>query len=230
MKRITLVVVLLAAVLLVACGGAAAEPTVAVATVIVVATPTPEPEPTDTPVPSPTPTPRPTDTPEPTLTPTVVPLSDIDLEPLLMQDGDLPPHLVPDFVYDTLTTRRDKLGDLARPEQLITQEFYSPEKERTGGAVIIFVYETADEAENAYGRASVNMPGLLGVGLSYRDDIGEGKVKIEAPGGDQTYMIFTRCSAFVFVWMIDVREFDLVNYGQRLDERLAPVVCRDEQP
>lgn len=185
--------------------------------------PTATPAPTDTAVPTPTPTLEPTATPEPTETavpPTSTPVSiaDIDLEPLLLQDGDLPPHLVPDFVSRELTSQWMTLEDL-QADNFINQEFYNTDRKSSGGAVIIYLYENIKEADRAYEQIAPAIDWFP----TEVDDVGEkAKMQHDTP---QHHLIFKRCGAFVYIWMIDVREYDIVTYAQRLDGRLSAVIC-----
>lgn len=41
----------------------------------------------------------------------------------------------------------------------------------------------------------------------------------------QRHGIFKCGNAFVYIWMIDVREHDIVTYTQRLDKRLSATIC-----
>lgn len=170
------------------------------------------------------PTPPPTDTPSPTPTsvpPTATPISisDLDLEPLLLQDGDLPPHLVPDFVSKELNSQWRTLEDLTA-DNFINQDFYNTDRKSSGGAVIVYLYEDPKEANRAYDQIA---PAINW--FPEPADVGEkGIMQYDAP---QRHLIFKRCNAFVYIWMIDVREYDIVTYAQRLDERLGAVICRD---
>ena len=201
---------------------AAAEPTDEPAAV-------PTEEPTATAEPSPEPTAVPTDEPEPTVaaspTPKVAALPDAEaLAPLLVVDGDLPEHLAADFTYERLTSQQERLAGLPRPATFVTQEFYNTEDERRGGAVIVYVYDDAAAAARAYQATAVKLDGLAGTGVSYPGDTGE-RAKLEDPGGAMLHLVFLRCNAFVYTWMTTERDFDIVTYAQRLDERLGPVVC-----
>jgi hypothetical protein len=71
------------------------------------------------------------------------------------------------------------------------------------------------------------MTGLTGQFSEFRDDVGE-QAKLENNGNDNLHLAFLRCHAFVEVFMQTSREFDIVNYAQRLDERLTLVVCSAE--
>ena len=196
-------------------------------------------EPTDTPAPTDEPTPEataePTDEPAPTVEATAAPTEtaavptaaapDAEaLAPLLVVEGDLPEHLAADFVYERLTSQQSRLEGLPRPAAFVTQEFFNTEVDRRGGAVIVYVYDDAGAASQAYQATAVQLDGLMGTGVSYPGDTGE-RAKLEDPGGVDKHLVFLRCNAFVYVWMATERDFDIVTYAQRLDERLGPVVC-----
>lgn len=186
------------------------------------ARPSPEPSPvpstaTTAPTVAPTETAQPSVTPEATAT---VALVDIDLEPLLLEDGDLPEHLDDDFVD---RNPEDYTG-LPAADSIIEQSFYDLEADMPGGAVTVRLYENAVQAGQAYSAYTPKMDGLLGTGVSNPEDLGE-RAKMEDDGGALLRLAFLRCQAFVLVAMRTNREFDIVNYAQRLDERLTKVVC-----
>lgn len=187
------------------------EPTEELATV------TPEPTPTEAAIVEPT----------ATATATTVPLGEIDLGPLLIAEGDLPEHLDGDFVQYGKTFRFDR-GDLARPDNLVSQQFYNSEIENLSGGVAVYVYEDVTAASQTYGAVSTDMTGLAGMFSEFRDDVGE-RAKIEQEGENLYHLAFLRCHAFVEIFMATPREFDIVTYAQRLDERLAMVLCPASQ-
>jgi hypothetical protein len=224
-KFIITVFVLLSALLaLVACQPSEQTVQVAVQQTLTAA-PTNAPVPTVAATPTstpPSPTLPPTDIPAPTVTavpPTATPIQirKLDLEPLLIQDGDLPPYLVPDFVSKELSSQWSTLEDLTA-DNFINQDFYNTERKSSGGAVIIYLYEDAKEADRAYEQIAPAIDWF-----PEPADVGEkGEMQYDTP---QRHLIFKRCHAFVYVWMSDVREYDIVTYTQRLDERLSAVVC-----
>lgn len=177
---------------------------------------------------SPTDTPRPTEAVTETPTATALSLTAIDLKSIVLANNEnLTPPLQPDFVDHELTMRQDYLGELARPDNFISQKFYNSDRDSTGGAIIIFVYEDKELVDAAYGIVAPQLDGLgVGVGISYYDDVGE-KAKLEEIEAN-SILIFQRCHAFAFIWMQDTREFDIVNYAKELDARLASVVCSAE--
>lgn len=169
--------------------------------------------------------PAPTASPTVTATPTLVPLGEIDLGPLLIVEGDLPDNLDGELVEYGATGRFDR-DSVARPENLVSQGFYDLEAERPGGNVIVYAYEDAAIAGQVYGEIASEMNGLLDEFGENRDDVGE-RARLENNGNDNLHLAFLRCGAFVEVFMQTPREFDIVSYAQRLDERLAAVICRE---
>lgn len=230
MFRFTIVIVLLSALLLmVACQPSEQAVQVAIEQTLAAA-PTDIPAPTIAATPTsipPSPTSPPTDTPSPTATGTAVPqtatpvqISKLDLEPLLLQDGDLPPHLVPDFVSRELNSQWMTLEDLTA-DNFINQDFYNTDRKSSGGAVIIYLYENIKEADRAYEQIAPAIDWFP----TEVDDVGEkAKMQHNTP---QHHLIFKRCGAFVYIWMIDVREYDIITYAQRLDGRLSAVICAE---
>lgn len=202
-----------------------------VAAPVVSDVPTVEPVPATveaTAAPTETPTLEPTATLEATATaePTVVPLGEADLGPLLIVEGDLPDNLDGELVETGETFRFDR-EDVAPADNLVSQAFYDTEDERPAGGVAVYVYEDATAASQTYGEIVVDMTGLGGYFSEYLDNVGE-RAKLEDNGNGNRHLAFLRCHAFVEVFMATEREFDIVNYAQRLDERLTPVVCPAE--
>jgi hypothetical protein len=182
------------------------------------ATWTSEPSPTD--APNPTETPQPTSTTEasPTPVPSPVPLSGIDLRPIILSDDDLPEHLQEDFFVEGLDAQNVLLGRLPGGEQIVTQKFYNNERNSGGGASIIFLYNDLDLVQDAFDHAAADL-----TLLNFDADVGEqSKAERNPP---QWHLTFTRCHAFVYIFMIDGREFDIVSYAQALDVRLSEAVC-----
>ena len=229
MFRFTIVIVVLlsALLLMVACQPSEQAVQVAIEQTLAAA-PTDIPAPTIAATPTsipPSPTSPPTDTPSPTATavpPTATPVQirQLDLEPLLLQDGDLPPHLVPDFVSRELNSQWMTLEDL-QADNFINQDFYNTDRKSSGGAVIIYLYENIKEADRAYEQIAPAIDWFP----TEVDDVGEkAKMQHNTP---QHHLIFKRCGAFVFIWMLDVRDFDFMSYAQRLDGRLSAVICAE---
>lgn len=189
--------------------------------------------PTDTQIPEDTATPRPTETPVPTdtiiptdtPTPTRIPLSSIDLEPLFIQSGDLPGHLRAGQISDLLMTQSIRLENLEAPANFLNQKFEHEQSRRVGGSVIVYLYEDASEASKAYTQVKSGFsPG--GFGSEVQVDVGENSYGYWST--PQRHTIYTRCNAFVYVWMVDASESEILAYARRLDERLSPFICRDQ--
>jgi hypothetical protein len=195
-----------------------------------VPTDTPAPVPTDTPTPVPTdtPTPVPTDTPTPvpTDTPTPVPLSGIDLEPILIQSGDLPAGYSGAQVRSVLPGMFDGLPET---DNSVYQQF-----EKDGGpagGIAIALYESLDDQVKAY---QIILDGMLtedsiealekefgssplGIAFSFPDDVGEEayavgdyrKIDDQDPlwmqdlkretANDSSEVLFRRCDAVVHI-------------------------------
>ncbi len=164
---------------------------------------------------------------EPTATvePMSVLMSEVDLGPLLVVDGDLPEHLDGELVEYDETFRFDR-DDVAPADGLTSQAFYNLETEGPGGGVAVYVYEDETAAGQTYIAISTGMRGLLDEFWEDRDDVGQ-EARLENNGNDNLHLAFLRCHAFVEVFMQTARESDIVVYAQRLDERLTPVVCRE---
>lgn len=190
--------------LLVACGSP-----VAVA-------PTATPQPT---IPTTTPTFEPTSTPTIVPTATPVPLADLDIEPLLVADGDLPSSFQPGQIEDLVIN-----DDMPKPEQATVRllDF----ADGPGGYVAVYLYANEDDRNEAFDR-------VVGSGGEDVSGIGE-RAKVNAPGANIPIatVSFIRCHAVVSVRLKVETKLNLPpdsrvaeNYAKRLDKRLQPVVC-----
>jgi len=203
----------LAAIVLVlaslACGGTPEPP--------VTPTPTNTPKPTDTPVP-----PTPTNTP----TPSAIPLSELELEPLLIQPGDLPAGFSGAQVRDVAPGMFD---ETPTAENAISQQF-----ERggdTAGGVAVLLYDSKSEIEEAYALFVSGMAGnvqtVTGVGEQAAVSVWSLSVLGITRKGSE--LLFIRCGAVAHIRMADVVDIDTITaYAKRLDSRLEPVVCRPD--
>ena len=208
MKNLTRILIVLIILSLVAgCGGSDATTT---------------PEPTDTP--------QPTDTPAPTATPTPtpIPLSELELEPLLIQAGDLPAGFSGAQVRDVAPQMFD---ELPIAENVIDQRF-----EKGGaaaGGVTVILYSSKSEIDEVYGLLVSSM----GDSTQTVTEVGEQAIAIveslSAAGVTFKFsdLTFIRCSAVVYIRMSDIADSDAITaYAKRLDSRLEPVVCRPNIP
>lgn len=182
----------------------------------------------------PTETPAATPTGLPTATP--IPLGQINLEPLLIQPGDLPSGYVGGQIRRTLPAMFDGVPP---SQNKIYQELTVDG--HTKGGVSVMLYETLAEQSNAYAFLLDGMDGdtihakpVEGVGnMAHVIALAPGVVAGVAidPLGD---ILFSRCGAVVLIRMTFLKaglEVDQLSaYAQRLDQRLAAVVCKDAAP
>lgn len=174
-----------------------------------------------------TPTPTLTNTPQPTSTSTstLIPLSEINLEPLLIQQGDLPSGFSGAQVSDLPPKMFQGMPKAANK---IDQRFQK-EGEAAGG-VAVFLYETGADIEKAY---SYLLEGM-GENLETVQNIGDAaqltysKLTLftfgDNDGGD---LAFKRCSGVIHIRMVNnVIKENLISYATRLDKRLSLVICR----
>jgi len=201
--------------------------------------PSPAPTPVVTDTPKPTNTPRPTNTPPPTHTPmptntptpTPIPLSELRLEPLLIQPGDLPAGFSGAQVKDVAPSLFD---DLPTAENTIDQRF-----ERggdTAGGVTVFLYDSTSEIEEAYALImSIEADSSIMGGMNVQAVAGVGEQAIVSVLSlsvwgftlESSDLAFIRCNAVVHIGMVGVVDIDTIKaYAKRLDSRLEPVVCQ----
>jgi hypothetical protein len=151
----------------------------------------------------------------------------VDLEPFLLLEGDLPRHLLPDFVSNKLSesTQRLRLGRLPEPVNFISRKFWNDDRGSIGGAVIIYLYDDLDTVNDVFQEIQPELDGFRGLGVSFPEVGEQAKAEFDSP---QRHLIFTRCNAFVYIWMIDAREYAIVTYAQKIDARITPLVCLKE--
>lgn len=178
-------------------------------------------QPTNTLVPEPTTTPLP----EPTNTP--VPLGEIDLESILLLPGDLPSNYKLSIFYKDREAQSTALNPNNFPvpdadtsmdidNTKVTDYLGNYEK----SYVSIMLYNDLAQRDAAY-EILVDPSNFFDTSVISQADVGEKAVTVIRPMLDNS-VIFTRCNALVYMRTTD----DTVNYAQRLDERLTPLVCR----
>lgn len=182
--------------------------------------------PTNTLQSSSTATPTLTPTTTPTLTP--VPLSEIDIEPIIIKDGDLPIGYSGGQVKDVAPRGYTYMPPA---EKTIYQELVKDGK--LSGFVVIFLYSTQENVERAYVRVSQL---LSDNGDTESSNIAGEKATIAADflGYDNAAIAFVRCSAVVEIRILGVTDIvasmqleeSIGSYAKRLDERLKPLICR----
>jgi hypothetical protein len=196
------------------------------APVAIVVTATPGGVPSSTAIAYPTMPPEWTSTPVPTLTaaPSSVPLSEIDLEPLLVQPGDLPAGYSASQIRDTVPDIFSKVPAAAK----VVSQLFAKDGE-TSGSVTVLLYESKSDLNTAFSM----IPVILGGDNEDQPAVGEhaiaSNISKSAPGirFDLVNLTFIRCRALVQTQLIGTSyEGDIVAYGKRLDKRLAAVVCQ----
>jgi hypothetical protein len=195
--------------------------------------PTTPPDPTVTPVleptaaPSPTAAPAPTALPEPTALPSepasTPNLATVALEPLLIQQGDLPDGLAPGEIRQELPAKYDGIpGALNKGFQHFEQDG------EISGGVGVLLYDDPDA-----GYAFL-IDGLIDTHQAI--DIGErGRVNsfdpatLGLPSHPSTSVVFQRCGVVADILMVEQNEASVIAYARRLDQRLQNTLCPDEQ-
>lgn len=169
-------------------------------------------------------------------TPTPIPLSEIDLEPILIRPGDLPAGYSGAQIQDS-PSPPGMFKDIKGYQKSISQQLEKNGK--AAGLVTIFLFDSISQRNTAYYRI------VDGFGESQDDsgikmtvaalsDVGERAVYalIDASSLDAELSVgdlaFVRCNAFVH---IRFARFDNANvsslsaYAKRLDKRLIELIC-----
>ena len=175
------------------------------------------------PVPDPTPTAVPTVIP----TPTQIPLSQLDIEPFLIVDGDLPEDLVPDTI--TNENAVGSVDELDRADAVFTQYFLLEGGE--GGGVSVFLFESVGDVQAAFGKVSTLMNGPVahyGIGEQARIENFLIPVMPDVAPIEGSRLIFARCHALAVIQFPRAEDLPAMEkYGKLLDGRLQTLVCRE---
>jgi hypothetical protein len=145
-----------------------------------------------------------------TITPTPLSLDDLDLEPLLIQSGDLPSG------FSGAQVLQDAPGmfrDIPPTENVIYQRFQK--NGETIGGVTVFLYGD-DETRGAAYDLVVD---------GFADPVEEISNVGEIADGSLFDLAFIRCNALVHVRMVGAGLDEVAAYATRLDSRLTDVVC-----
>lgn len=169
-----------------------------------------------------TPTPEPTPTPAPT--PTLVPLSKIDLEPILIQPGDLPAG----YTGAQVRKMAPEMFEELPPYEAVFYQQFEHEGDVAGG-VTVFAFNEPKRLDLAYKKI------LSGFGEDSRTTTGLGdrasyvSHSTSLLGIDFKFidLAFSRCSYIAHVRFTDTDNLtEAKSYAVRLQERLDPLLCR----
>lgn len=163
----------------------------------------------------------------PTIAPTALPptpiaLKDIDLEPLLIQNGDLPAGFSGAQIKDEAPAMFDKAP---KPVKAIDQRLAS--KDDNAGGIVALLYETPEDTVKAYDMVVDGM----GDKVKALEGVGE-KASVMADTLAAANLSFSegafyRCGAVVHIRFVGIEDADAVEaYAKRLDKRLqASPLC-----
>lgn len=155
--------------------------------------------------------------------PTAVSLADLDLESLLVQNGDLPAGVSGAQIRDTAPEMPPKMP---KTTKTVYQQLAVGNAEI--GGVSVFLYEeTADrDAAMAALTELIDPSGPIN-GIGEQAVTNKASAAAGVMGRLTTDVIFRRCAAIVQI-SLDNQRYDqatVASYAKRLDKRLAGVVC-----
>ncbi|MEI2611875.1 MAG: hypothetical protein V9G20_24830 [Candidatus Promineifilaceae bacterium] len=191
-------------------------------------TETAEPVPTNTPLPpTATATPNPTDTPlPPTETPVpTLSFAELDLT-ILFDNEDLPSHKRYGMQTDYYTGMFSIMDEVPESVNLWNAELMDTGTENRRGAVTVFLYETAQEAQETFEIMTAVMDdGLMKNNVPEGDGVGGNSHATREL--DTYHLAFQRCTAFVYIVMggIFTKEGDAVEFAHNLDARIQEHIC-----
>jgi hypothetical protein len=158
----------------------------------------------------------------PVPTPTVVSLDKVDIEPVLIQSGDLASQVAGGQVKELVPIL---FKGITEPSRVLTQEL-----DRNGvpfGSVTVFLYNSAKERESAYTEMLRAIAIKAESGGASQAGIGEqsfgGVFANNLPGFAE--IVFVRCHAAVHIRINSSDATDVTTYAKRLDKRLESLVC-----
>ncbi|HNZ02157.1 MAG TPA: hypothetical protein PKJ34_13150 [Anaerolineaceae bacterium] len=161
----------------------------------------------------------------PTATVEKIDLKDLDLESLSFQDGDLPEeYTLSGDIKSIPATIDDQYKELL--VNAIQIGFLHNKK--AGGSVTVAILESNFDRNQVY-EYLVSSEKIFTSSTDTTDIGEEGKIIYftgTPTSPDSIKIIFTRCSSVVKISLArDVEESDVINYAQKLDERLSSAVC-----
>ena len=164
----------------------------------------------------------PTQTPLPT--PTLIPLSKISLEAIILQPGDLPTEFVGGQVKSKPLVRFE---EVPVAEQAIQQSFRAGAYASDG--VMILLYKSSQDIETGYN----TLTSILGKDKDKTSKplsvVGEKATIAQSSvaGVKSVQVVFVRCHALTYVDLFSTSaNADVATtYAQRLDKRLSSLVC-----
>ena len=159
----------------------------------------------------------------PTLTPTIVPtpFSELNLEDLLVQPGDLPPGIQGSQIRSHPPAMFD---GIVQPDYEVYQLF--EQSGQQAGGVAVFVYEDMNDVREAYEFILKGMGGKQGTEPASLGDEAA-TIVVELPFSEErmTDLVWRHCHSVVHV-RIGGTPDAAIAYGERLIERLSELVCR----
>ncbi len=136
----------------------------------------------------------------------------VDLDRLVIQDGDLPPGMDGGQIRELRAMQRPAMP---APVQAVYQEIR--QHDLVVGNVLVALYASVGETEKTYADVAERP------NSAHPDAIGEQATLALRPEGP--VLVFTRCHALATVQMLGVDAATLSAYAQRLDHRLAAAIC-----
>ena len=153
-------------------------------------------------------------------------LGKIDITPVLIQDGDLPPGFVEGDISEVDTSYYYNYAR-AKEQEILTSDGSK------AGSVRVYLFASSGEQSEFYAVASQveSQEGIIPYDVTGIGDNESGGSTVFATDYG-IYVVFTRCTALVYMNLnaeyvkLKTYNFDyLVGHAKRLDESLKSVVC-----
>lgn len=154
---------------------------------------------------------------------TPVNLSDLDLENIIFEEGDLGGiYQVWDTRYQPMTfsSLEDETKALAINA---IQLFFRTDKDEAAGSVTVGIFNSVYDRNVVYDEMLSHDQYLHEEFITEVDSLGEKGHITHYRGYD---LVFVFCNTLVKIALEDITEDEIVDYGKIIKERLTPLVCQ----
>jgi hypothetical protein len=155
---------------------------------------------------------------------TPVPLSKIQLDTIIVQEGDLPAGFSGAEIRDTVPSI---FSGLPATQKAAYQQL--KHNGNLAGGITIFLYDSQEDIDSTYDL----LAGDMGENATPSSEVGEKattlstSVEVQAVTTEMVEVTFARCSAVVHIRMMETHDVNaVITYAKALDTRLEALVCR----
>jgi hypothetical protein len=154
---------------------------------------------------------------------TSVPLSDVNLDDILLNPGDLPPE----YIGQQISHNPPAIFESVQEVVQVVQQPFEVGKYPSDG-ITIFLFSSPTDLDSAYKRVTE----IISIGaLEPLSEVGEKAVIQEEGQGvflvTSVQVVFIRCHALVYIQLFasDATTDLATSYAKKVDKRISPLVC-----